>query len=311
MTERSVLLVPHTGRHSNLAAASTAAALLDAAGITVRVLAPEDPTPIDEDPILGRFPQFPHHASAARGCELVLVLGGDGTFLRAADLAYQVDLPVLGINLGHVGFLAEWESDSLEEAIRRVIDRDYRVEDRMTLQVTVRGADGEVSGRNWALNEVSVENTNRRGVLDATLEIDGEPVSSFGCDGVLVSTPTGSTAYAFSAGGPVLWPELDAILVVPNNAHALFAKPLVVSPQSRVAIESNSDTSPALAIMDGFRDLHMPPGSRVEVARGERPVRWVRLDESTFTERLVQKFRLPVVGWRGPQAGSTPGYPQP
>lgn len=310
MTTREVLLVPHTGRHANLSAASTAAALLAAAGITVRVLAPQDPTPINNDPVLGRFAQYSHEPAAARGCELVLVLGGDGTFLRAADLAYQEDLPVLGINLGHVGFLAEWESDSLEEAIRRVIDRDYRVTDRMTLQVRVLDKDGNVTGTNWALNEVSIENLNRRGVLDATLEIDGQPVSSFGCDGVLVSTPTGSTAYAFSAGGPVLWPGLDAILVVPNNAHALFAKPLVVSPRSHVAVESNSDTSPALAIMDGFRDLHMPPGSRVEVCRGERPVRWVRLDNSTFTERLVQKFRLPVVGWRGPRHPEPVAAPQ-
>ncbi|WP_075726046.1 NAD kinase [Corynebacterium aquilae] len=297
---REVLLVPHTGRHSNLEAAASAAVLLSDAGIRVRVLAPEDPTPLNEHPILKDFAQYPHSIQAAAGCELVLVLGGDGTFLRAADLAYQQDLPVLGINLGHVGFLAEWESDSLEEAIRRVVACDYRVTDRMTLDVRVINEAGETTGSAWALNEVSVENLNRRGVLDATLEIDGRPVSSFGCDGVLVSTPTGSTAYAFSAGGPVLWPSLDAILVVPNNAHALFAKPLVVSPKSQVAIESNSDTSPAIAIMDGFRDLHMPPGSRVEVVRGRQPVRWVRLDDSTFTDRLVRKFRLPVVGWRGP-----------
>ena len=139
------------------------------------------------------------------------------------------------------------------------------------------------------------------GVLDAILEVDGRPVSSFGCDGVLISTPTGSTAYAFSAGGPVLWPELDAILVVPNNAHALFTKPLVVSPRSTVAVESNPDASPAMAVMDGFRPIPMPPGSRVEVVRGARPVRWVRLDESTFTDRLVTKLRLPVSGWRGPR----------
>ena len=190
---------------------------------------------------------------------------------------------------------------SIDEAIHRVIDRDYRVEDRMTIDVTVLDNDLEVIGRGWALNEVSVENLNRRGVLDAILEVDGRPVSSFGCDGVLISTPTGSTAYAFSAGGPVLWPELDAILVVPNNAHALFTKPLVVSPRSTVAVESNPDASPAMAVMDGFRPIPMPPGSRVEVVRGARPVRWVRLDESTFTDRLVTKLRLPVSGWRGPR----------
>ena len=290
MTGREVLLVPHTGRKSNLESSALAAELLDAAGIGVRVLAPENTPALANHPTLSRFSRFPHSKASADHVELVLVLGGDGTFLRAADLAHAVDLPVLGINLGHVGFLAEWESDSLEEAIRRVINRDYHIEDRMTLDIVVRDRSLDITGRGWALNELSVENLDRRGVLDATLEVDGRPVSTFGCDGVLVSTPTGSTAYAFSAGGPVLWPELDAILVVPNNAHALFAKPLVVSP--------------AVAVMDGFRSIQMPPGSRVEVVRGERPVRWVRLDHSTFTDRLVTKFRLPVAGWRGPGTSS-------
>lgn len=298
---RQILLVPHTGRSSNVDAAERAAELMTGAGIDVRVLVHQDARPLDNSPVLADLPRVTHNADAAQGCDLVLVLGGDGTFLRAADLAHAVDLPVLGINLGHVGFLAEWEAESLDEAIQRVIDHDYRVEDRMTVDVTVLDDDLEVIGRGWALNEVSVENLNRRGVLDAILEVDGRPVSSFGCDGVLISTPTGSTAYAFSAGGPVLWPELDAILVVPNNAHALFTKPLVVSPRSTVAVESNPGASPAMAVMDGFRPIPMPPGSRVEIVRGERPVRWVRVDNSTFTDRLVTKLRLPVEGWRGPR----------
>ena len=161
--------------------------------------------------------------------------------------------------------------------------------------------EGTLLNRSWALNEASVENQNRSGVLDAILEVDRRPVSSFGCDGVLISTPTGSTAYAFSAGGPVLWPSLDAILVVPNNAHALFTKPLVVSPNSLVAVESTMRTTPATVILDGFREFAMPAGARVEVVRGERPVRWVRLDDQPFTDRLVSKLRLPVEGWRGPK----------
>ncbi|WJY89676.1 Inorganic polyphosphate/ATP-NAD kinase [Corynebacterium confusum] len=291
--QREILLVPHAGRSTNLAATDRAAQLLDEAGIVVRVCAPAE--------ILPDFPHVQHTAAAAEGCELVLVLGGDGTFLRAADMARAVDVPVLGINLGHVGFLAEWEAESLDKAIERVVARHYRIEDRMTIDVTVTGPDDELIGRSWALNEVSMENLNRSGVLDAILEVDARPVMGFGCDGVLISTPTGSTAYAFSAGGPVLWPELDAILVVPNNAHALFTKPLVVSPKSTVAVESASETSAALVNMDGFREIAMPPGSRVEVVRGERPVRWVRLDDHPFTDRLVSKLRLPVEGWRGPQ----------
>ncbi|WP_051867047.1 NAD kinase [Corynebacterium atypicum] len=297
---REILLALHVGRKENLESASRVAELLLDGGLRVRTIEPADPAPIAADPVLSQLPRYPATAQAAEGVELVLVLGGDGTFLRAADIAFGADLPVLGINLGHVGFLAEWEAESLELAAQRIIDRDYRVENRMTIAVRVLDEDLNVRETGWALNEVSIENLNRRGVLDAVLEVDGRPVSSFGCDGVLISTPTGSTAYAFSAGGPVLWPELDAILVVPNNAHALFTKPLVVSPHSTVAVESAPKATPALAVMDGFRPVALPPGSRVEVVRGQRPVRWVRLDDRPFTDRLVTKLRLPVEGWRGP-----------
>ncbi|GAB3943497.1 NAD kinase [Corynebacterium tapiri] len=302
---REVLLVPHTGRPANVAAASSAARQLQESGVGVRVVSHHDPTPLNEDEVLGALPRVPHDRRAAVDCDFVLVLGGDGTFLRAADLAYAQDLPVLGINLGHVGFLAEWEAESLDVAVQRVIDGKYGIEDRMTIDVRILDASGRELGSGWALNEVSVENSNRRGVLDAILEVDYRPVSSFGCDGVLISTPTGSTAYAFSAGGPVLWPELDAILVVPNNAHALFTKPLVVSPKSTVAFELATETSTASAVMDGFRSIEMPPGSRVEVVRGQRPVRWVRIDDRPFTDRLVNKLRLPVSGWRGPSKSAT------
>ena len=298
---REVLLVAHTGASDKLSMAATAAQRLADGGLTVRVMSTGDPAPVARHEILGRFPRYGHTTDAAKGVDLVLVLGGDGTFLRAADIAHAQDVPVLGVNLGHIGFLAEWEQDSLEEALDRVIAGDDRIENRMTLSITARDIDGRVLGTGWALNECSVENMNRQGVLDTILEVDQRPVSSFGCDGVLVSTPTGSTAYAFSAGGPILWPELASILVVPSNAHTLFARPLVVSPDSTVAVETNPQTSPATAVMDGFRQIHMPPGARVEIRRGPQDVRWVRLDTEPFTDRLVQKFRLPVTGWRGPR----------
>ncbi|HAT1277230.1 NAD kinase [Corynebacterium striatum] len=292
--KREILLVPHASRADNLEATIRAAEILQDAGIKVRVSAAEH--------VLPNLQHVEHTPAAAAGCELVLVLGGDGIFLRAADMARAVDVPVLGINLGHVGFLAEWEAESLERALVRVIDRNYEVEDRLTLDIEVSDCNGRLLDRGWALNEASVENLNRSGVLDAILEVDGRPVSSFGCDGILISTPTGSTAYAFSAGGPVLWPSLDALLVVPNNAHALFTKPLVVSPDSKIAVESATATTPAIVILDGFREISMPPGARVEAVRGVHPVKWVRLDNQPFTDRLVSKLHLPVHGWRGPQS---------
>ena len=298
--ERTILLVPHTYRSGNITAAARAAELLCEAGITVRLLNQGKMGPVDEKPALRRLDRVEDSPEAAAGCELVLVLGGDGTFLRAANYAHEQDVPVLGINLGHVGFLAEWEQESLDEAIGCVIDRTYRIEDRMTLDVVVADSENNEIGKGWALNEASIENVNRTRVMDAILEVDSRPVSAFGCDGVLISTPTGSTAYAFAAGGPVMWPEVEALLVVPNNAHALFTKPMVVSPRSRVAVESASTTGEANVVLDGFRTISMPPGSRVEAVRGRRPVRWVRLDEHPFTDRLVHKFHLPVSGWRGP-----------
>ena len=300
-THREILLVPHLFRASNIHSAARAAEMLQDAGITVRLLEQEQMEAIETNPVLCGLTRAAADDDAAAGCELVLVLGGDGTFLRAASYAHAQDIPVLGINLGHVGFLAEGEASSLEKVVGQVIDRSYRVVDRMTLDVAVIGDGGEVLGRSWALNECSIENSDRSRVLDATLEVDFRPVSSFGCDGVLISTPTGSTAYAFSAGGPVMWPQLDVILVVPNNAHALFAKPLVVAPTSTVAVESERQTTQATAVMDGQRRMIVPAGSRVEVARGTRPVRWVRLDDRPFTDRLVDKFQLPVSGWRGPR----------
>lgn len=240
---------------------------------------------------------------SAQGCEIVIVLGGDGTFLRAAELAYPAGVPVLGINLGHIGFLAEAEANRVDEVMRQLISRDYRVEPRMTLDVTVIDpTDPAGPQRSWALNEVAILNRTNTGVLELVTEVDGRPVSAFGADGVLISTPTGSTAYAFSAGGPVMWPDLEAILVVPSNAHALFARPMVTSPRSRVAVEVDKSGRSATVLCDGRRRLDVPAGARVEVVRSERSVQWVRIDSDPFADRLVRKFELPVTGWRGRQA---------
>ncbi|MEB3023659.1 NAD kinase [[Mycobacterium] crassicus] len=305
MNQRTVLLVVHTGREEATDTARRVEKVLDDHGIALRVLTSEA---VDK----GALHQAPDHVRgldeidlvdpdnrAAEGCELVLVLGGDGTFLRAAELARNADIPVLGVNLGRIGFLAEAEADHIDRVLDHIIARDYRVEDRMTLDVVVR-VNGEVIDSGWALNEASLEKGPRLGVLGVVVEVDGRPVSTFGCDGVLVSTPTGSTAYAFSAGGPVLWPDLDAILVVPNNAHALFARPMVTSPDSTIAIEVEvSDGHNAMVFCDGRRKMLVPAGGRLEVQRGVTPVKWARLGRSPFTDRLVRKFRLPVTGWRG------------
>ena len=237
--------------------------------------------------------------SAAEGCELVVVLGGDGTILRGAELARPFDIPMLGVNLGHVGFLAEAEVDGLSTVVRAVVDRRWEVEERTTLDVVVT-LGGVVTARSWALNEASVEKVSRDRMLDVLVEVDGRPLSRWGCDGVIAATPTGSTAYAFSAGGPVVWPEVEALLVVPISAHALFARPIVVSPASEIAVDVLvSNQSGAVMWCDGRRLVELPPGSRVSVTRHQTPVRLARLHRAPFTDRLVAKFDLPVAGWRG------------
>ncbi|HEV2778648.1 MAG TPA: NAD kinase [Actinophytocola sp.] len=294
--EREVLMVLHTGRSEARHTAEKAAAWFAAAGMRMRVLA-EEGAGLDRSSYATAVPYGPE---AAAGAELVFVLGGDGTLLRGAELARPADVPVLGVNLGRVGFLAEADSDALEDVVSRVVSRDYRVEDRMTIDV-VATLDGRRIADNWALNEASVERSSRERILDVRVEVDRRPVSSFGCDGVLCATPTGSTAYAFSANGPVVWPDVRAMLVVPSNAHAMFARPLVVSPDSVVAVEVDPAGHPAVLACDGRRTFDLPPGARVEVIGGRKPLKLVRLGEGTFTDRLVRKFELPVQGWRSRQ----------
>ena len=292
-----MLVTAHTGRENALRSARLVTRRLTDAGIAVRTIAGENSGPGAEEVQAG--------PEAAGGAELVIVLGGDGSLLRAAELSRPAKVPLIGVNLGHVGFLAEAEPDGLADLVERVVARDYAVEERMTIDVTVR-RNGTGVASTWALNEATVEKAARERVIEVIIEVDGRPLSRWGGDGVVCSTPTGSTAYAFSAGGPVVWPEVEALLMVPISAHALFAPPMVVSPQSVLAIELivASETSGAVLWCDGRRKVDLPPGARVEVRRGALPVRLARLQAPDsrgggFTDRLVAKFGLPVAGWRG------------
>jgi NAD+ kinase len=306
-----MLVVAHTGRPAGVRVARLVLQRLSAAGVAVRVLEPEaaDLGAAEAAEVV------PVSRHAARDTEMVLVIGGDGTLLRAAELARPAGVPLLGVNLGHVGFLAETEPENLSEAVDRVVEGKYMIEQRMTIDVTVR-ANGGVTATTWALNEASVEKVARERMLDMVVEVDGRPLSRWGCDGVVFATPTGSTAYAFSAGGPVVWPEVEAMLMVPISAHALFARPVVVSPRSVLATEvigpaaGQGETSRAVLWCDGRRRVDLNPGARVEARRGTEPVLLARLGGSgvdtegaetgaPFTDRLVVKFGLPVAGWRG------------
>ncbi|MWB99884.1 NAD kinase [Agromyces seonyuensis] len=297
-SERYFLVFSHAQRESALEATVEVCAQLTGSG-AVPVIADEQWDEIYEhDPAL--LDAAVRLTDVQSQIELVIVLGGDGTILRAGELVRDLDVPLLGVNLGHVGFLAEAERDDLGLTVARALAGDYFVEERLALAVEVEQA-GEVVYSDWSLNEVTVEKAERERMLEVVVEVDGRPLESFGCDGIVMSTPTGSTAYAFSGGGPVVWPEVEALLLVPLAAHALFARPLVVAPDSFFAIELIERTGAHAVIWcDGRRSFELPPGARVLVRRAEMPVRFARLHDAPFTDRLVRKFSLPVVGWRGP-----------
>lgn len=310
MSERLVLIVSHTRRNDSLSAASQVISQLISAGITP--VFPE--TELDEHRNYAKTQgnstiELGNLKVLGRDCaigelELVIVLGGDGTILKAAELVRDAATPLLGINLGHVGFLAESERDGLDDAVKRVVAKDYLIKERLTLDVGVY-VDGTEVFRTWALNEVTIEKSSTEKMLEVVLEIDRKPLTSFGCDGIIIGTPTGSTAYAFSAGGPIVWPSVEAITVVPISAHALFARPLVVSPRADIAVEvlQRSNGSGVLWA-DGRRTWHLPPGARVVARRSDISVRLARFRQGPFNDRLVKKFSLPVDGWRGPVEGN-------
>ncbi len=298
--DRRILLLAHTGRQEARDVACQVVNSLVAHGLVVRLVEEEardlgfDPTQVGPGTEI-----VPVEEAGPAECELALVIGGDGTLLRAAEITHGTSIPLLGVNLGHVGFLAEAESEDVEKMIELIVDRRYTSEERLTIDVQVYH-DKELVQSTWALNEASVEKAARQRMLEVIVEVDGRPLSRFGCDGVVCATPTGSTAYNFSAGGPVVWPGVEALLMVPISAHALFARPMVVAPTSVLAVEVLARShSGGVLWCDGRRTVELPPGARIEVRRGRFPVRLVRLHAAPFTDRLVAKFGLPVDGWRG------------
>lgn len=299
---RRILLIGHSRRPEAFDVAERLVSALTEQGITVVGFA-------DELTAFG-IRERDHVVTLAEGtlpegCELAVVLGGDGTILRAAEICRDTGMPLLGINLGHVGFLAEAEMEDVDRIAGGIIERSWSVEERATLEVVASsgGNDPTELYRGWALNEASVEKAERERMLELTVEIDGRPLSTWGADGVVIATPTGSTAYAFSAGGPVVWPDTEAILLVPISAHALFARPLVLSPAARLAVELVPGAQGrAVLWCDGRRSFDLPDGARIDVVASAKPVRLARLSSAPFTDRLARKFDLSVSGWRGSRA---------
>jgi NAD+ kinase len=300
---RNILVVAHTRREDSLAAALSVSEQLVAADISPVMTESDYADFVEYSKKLGREIsaeiRILNSEVATKDIELAMVLGGDGTILKAAEIVRDSSVALMGVNLGHVGFLAESERDELASSVAHAVAKNYVIKERMTLNVDVI-VDSKKVFSTWALNEATVEKSARERMLEVVIEVEGSPLSSFGCDGIVVSTPTGSTAYAFSAGGPVVWPEVEAILMVPLSAHALFARPMVIKPSATIAVEVlRRSAGHGILWCDGRRSWELPPGARVEVSQSGTPVRLARLRDASFTDRLVRKFALPVAGWRG------------
>lgn len=293
---RSFLIVAHSGRPASIDAAVVVATELTAAGAEAVALDAQIPAirAVSDVPFLTLDDDV-----SRSDIELVICLGGDGTILKAAEIMRESTAPLLGVNMGHVGFLAELEVEDLSSVVARVLAQDYTVDERLSLDVTVE-RDGHVVFNTWALNEASVEKMSRERMIEVVIGVDDNPISTFGCDGVLLATPTGSTAYSFSAGGPVVWPTVEALIMVPLSAHALFARPLVTTPQSVLTVDLLDRTgSSGVLWCDGRRTHTLAPGSRVIARQSETPVRLAHTHTGPFSQRLVKKFSLPTEGWRG------------
>ena len=277
---KSVLLVTHPHRVEAATAAKELNTLLTAKNIKVFSTLPT----LD-------IPEYKQNESV----DLAVVLGGDGTMLRAAQLFRGKNVPILGINLGHVGFLAEIERPALSEIAQAISDNSFTVEERMSLNYQLI-RDGKQIETGWALNEVLIERNDHQ-MIDLFVQIDHRPLSRWWCDSVICATPTGSTAYAFSAGGPVVWPEVDAVVLLPLAAHALFSRPMVVSPKSEIVLDLGSDSADLNS--DGIRRTKLQKNDRIILTSHKEDVLLAHIKAATFTDRLVAKFKLPVEGWRG------------
>jgi len=284
MSIRSVAFLVNPSRPEAISAAGELAPLLFSAGFSLYTISDIDIEGIKKV-----------SAEDLPEIEIAVVLGGDGTILRAAEITLARKIPLLGINLGHVGFLAEVNRPTIKAIAQSIIEKSYVSENRMVLQFEIERG-GKVVSTGWALNEVTVER-DATTMVELFVEIDRRPLSHWGCDGVICSTPTGSTAYAFSAGGPVLWPEIEALVLLPISAHALFSRPMVVSPKSEIIITVES--SAALLSADALRKIPLQIGDRVIITRDERTIKLSHVSATLFTDRLVAKFKLPIEGWRG------------
>lgn len=289
----SVGVIVHPGRTGAVDAATALVEWLGKRGVRTRCLPGELPA-VDEEH---------EQAGFAHGVDLLLSVGGDGTLLRAARLANEADVPLLGVKVGRLGFLTEVEPSQAERLLAEILEGTMVVEERMAIVARPSGASWDEP--EWALNEVIVEKTSRHRLVTLAAVVAGEHISTFSADGVIVATPTGSTAYSFSARGPIVSPRLSCLVVTPVSPHTVWDRTIVAAPEEGVTLRVLGD-EPGLLSADGRPGRELPVGSEVHIGPAERPVRLVRRHDSpSFFALLREKFSLPGAaphGWEGPSA---------
>lgn len=285
---RRIGVVVHTGRPSALALGKDLVGWATEHGVELVTLAAERGCLGDEVPCADQV-------SFAKGLDLVVVLGGDGTLLRAVDLALEEEVPVLGVNVGHLGFLTEVEADDLPKALDAVAAGRYRVERRTTLAARTV-VDGVVVAEDLAFNDVVLEKGARDRLARVAVFVGARLFARYAADGIILSTPTGSTAYSFSAGGPIVSPRLHALLLTPIAPHMVFNRSLVLHPDEAVRLEVMPASPDLVVHVDGRARRELPPGAVVEIARGTRDALLVRVKPPDFYGLVRSKFRLPDAG---------------
>jgi NAD+ kinase len=282
---RCVGLVVHEGRPAAVEAARSIAAWLDERSVKTRALGGEDVWATES----------PDESAFVEGLDLVVSVGGDGTLLRAAEVAHRAGAPLLGVKVGRLGFLTEVEPDEAAAVLERAIAGDMTVEERMAIvaEADRDGPAGWMPEPQWALNEIIVEKRSRHRLVTLASWVDGEKVTTFSADGVIVATPTGSTAYSFSARGPIVIPRLECIVLTPVSPHMVFDRSIVLAPDQQVVLEVQGE-EPGILSADGRPSIEMPSGARVRIRRAEHPSRLVRREGGVpFFSLLREKFGLP------------------
>jgi NAD+ kinase len=281
---RTVGVMPHAFKESSLGVACELLGWLEGRGIAPRVL--------QEDAAAMGLPERGVGRREFKiGLDLVVSLGGDGAMLRAAAAAYEAEAPVVGVNLGRKGFLTAVEADRMYSGLEEILAGRYVMQERMLLECSL-GEESSID-LHYALNEVAVGKRELQRMVRLEVDINGRYFHFYAGDGVIFSTPTGSTAYSLSAGGPIVDPQLDCIILTPICSHSLVDRSVIISPDSRIEVRLQREKVLPTLSLDGCEEMELPHGGRVFIRRAERRLKMIKLEDYSFYNLLREKFDFP------------------